>query len=276
MSYLLSKYQPDGAQGLVQSITPQSAGWQYVGFKVYELNAGDSIQLDANEDELCLVLVAGKATISTDSQSFENIGQRMSPFEKTKPYAVYVAPKETVQVVANTQLELAVCQAPGKGNFPTRLIAPQDIDAEHRGQGQNQRYVHNILPDDKEADSLLVVEVYTDEGCTSSYPSHKHDQDAEPAETYLEETYYHRLDPEQGFCMQRVYTDDRELDECMAVYNKDVVMVPKGYHPVATMAGYNSYYLNVMAGPTRKWLFTWEKDHAWINSEQYAKSSDTE
>ena len=57
MSYLLSKYQPDGAQGLVQSITPQSAGWQYVGFKVYELNAGDSIQLDANEDELCLVLV---------------------------------------------------------------------------------------------------------------------------------------------------------------------------------------------------------------------------
>ena len=31
--------------------------------------------------------------------------------------------------------------------------------------------------------------------------------------------------------MQRVYTDDRTLDECMAVYNRDVVMVPKGYHP---------------------------------------------
>jgi len=144
-------------------------------------------------------------------------------------------------------------------------IAPQDIDAEARGKGHNQRYVHNILPEDKPADSLLVVEVWTNEGCTSSYPSHKHDTDNPPRETYLEETYYHRLNPEQGFCMQRVYTDDRALDECMAVYNRDVVMVPKGYHPVATMAGYDSYYLNVMAGPVRKWMFTWEEDHAWIN-----------
>jgi 5-deoxyglucuronate isomerase (EC 5.3.1.-) len=115
-----------------------------------------------------------------------------------------------------------------------------------------------------------VVEVYTDEGNTSSYPSHKHDQDNEPHETYLEETYYHRLNPSQGFCMQRVYTDDRSLDESMAVYNKDVVMAPKGYHPVATIAGYDSYYLNVMAGPVRKWLFTWEEEHRWVNSEEYA------
>lgn len=90
-------------------------------------------------------------------------------------------------------------------------------------------------------------------------------------ETYLEETYYHRFDPPQGFALQRVYTDDRSLDECMAVYDKDVVKVPKGYHPVATIAGYNNYYLNVMAGPIRQWKFTWEKDHQWVNSEEYAK-----
>lgn len=161
-----------------------------------------------------------------------------------------------MQIKALTTLELAVCAAPGKGTFPTRLIAPQDIDAQARGKGHNQRYVHNILPEDQPADSLLVVEVWTHEGCTSSYPSHKHDTDNPPQETYLEETYYHRLNPGQGFCMQRVYTDDRSLDECMAVYNRDVVMVPKGYHPVATLAGYDSYYLNVMAGPVRKWMFT--------------------
>ena len=136
-----------------------------------------------------------------------------------------------------TRLELAVCAAPGKGTHPTRLIAPKDIDGEARGKGHNQRYVHNILPEDKPADSLLVVEVWTNEGCTSSYPSHKHDTDNPPQETYLEETYYHRLNPPQGFCIQRVYTDDRSLDECMAVYNRDVVMVPKGYHPVATLGG---------------------------------------
>lgn len=89
-----------------------------------------------------------------------------------------------MQIKALTTLELAVCAAPGKGTFPTRLIAPQDIDAQARGKGHNQRYVHNILPEDQPADSLLVVEVWTNEGCTSSYPSHKHDTDNPPQETY--------------------------------------------------------------------------------------------
>ena len=41
-------------------------------------------------------------------------------------------------------------------------------------------------------------------------------------------------------------------------------MVPKGYHPVATLHGYDSYYLNVMAGPKRIWKFHNEPQHAWL------------
>ena len=74
-------------------------------------------------------------------------------------------------------------------------------------------------------------------------------------ESSLEETYYHRLNPAQGFAFQRVYTDDRSLDESLAVEDHDVVMVPRGYHPVVVPYGYESYYLNVMAGPTREWHF---------------------
>lgn len=51
-----------------------------------------------------------------------------------------------------------------------------------------------------------------------------------PEETLLEETYYHRIHPPQGFAFQRVYTDDRSIDEACAVENHDVVMVPRGYH----------------------------------------------
>ncbi len=61
-----------------------------------------------------------------------------------------------------------------------------------------------------------MVEVVTPAGNWSSYPPHKHDRDALPEETELEETYYHRLNPPQGFAFQRVYTDDRSLDETVA------------------------------------------------------------
>ena len=104
----------------------------------------------------------------------------------------------------------------------------------------------------------------TPNGNTSSYPSHKHDQDNLPDESFLEETYYHRLNPPQGFAFQRVYTDDRSLDEAMAVENGDVTLVPKGYHPCATIHGYDLYYLNVMAGPSRVWKFNNAKEHAWL------------
>ena len=133
-----------------------------------------------------------------------------------------------------------------------------------RGKGSNTRYVTNILPETEPAHSLLVVEVITPGGNTSSYPPHKHDSDDLPNESLLEETYYHRINPPQGFAMQRVYTDDRSLDEAVVVENGDVVLVPRGYHPVATVHGYDSYYLNVMAGPKRVWKFHNAPEHEWL------------
>ena len=133
-----------------------------------------------------------------------------------------------------------------------------------RGKGTNARHVRNVLPETAAAESLLVVEVITPGGNWSSYPPHKHDRDAPPEETYLEETYYHRLSPPQGFALQRVYTDDRSLDETMAVSDGDVVLVPRGYHPVGAAHGYDLYYLNTMAGPKRMWRFHNEPAHAWL------------
>lgn len=271
MPELLSKYRAPETDTCTQDISPESAGWKYVGFEVFELKEGETLSQQTGDKEVCLVLVAGKANIKSKTLDLNNIGDRMSPFERKKPYAVYLPDGDEFSLTATTDVEVAVCKAPGKGGVKARLITPDDIGSESRGKGFNKRHVHNILPETEPADSLLVVEVYTDEGNTSSYPSHKHDQDNAPHETYLEETYYHRIDPPQGFVFQRVYTEDGEIDESMAAYNKDVVMVPKGYHPVATLAGYNSYYLNVMAGPDRRWCFVWEEAHNWVNSPAYGE-----
>jgi 5-deoxy-glucuronate isomerase len=133
-----------------------------------------------------------------------------------------------------------------------------------RGHGSNQRFICDILPETEAAAHLLVVEVRTPAGHSSSYPPHKHDRDDAPNETALEETYYHRIDPPQGFAFQRVYTDDRTIDEAITVENRDLVMVPRGYHPVVVPHGYESYYLNVMAGAKRAWHFKNDPAHEWM------------
>jgi 5-deoxy-glucuronate isomerase len=163
-----------------------------------------------------------------------------------------------------TDLDLAVCRAPGGGDHPVRLIGPDRVAASTRGKTTNTRHVHDILPEGEPAHSLLVVEVITPSGCWSSYPSHKHDTDDLPNESLLEETYYHRLNPPQGFAFQRVYTEDGALDETMCVHDGDVTLVPRGYHPCGTAHGYDLYYLNVMAGPKRIWRFHTEAAHRWL------------
>ena len=50
----------------------------------------------------------------------------------------------------------------------------------------------------------------------------------------------------------------------MAVSDGDVVLVPRGHHPCGAPYGHEMYYLNVMAGPMRKWRFENHPDFDWI------------
>jgi 5-deoxy-glucuronate isomerase len=262
MAKLLVK--PKKGQGKVISVTPKSAKWKYVGHDVWKLAPGKSARGSETGRETCIVFQTGKGKVTVDGKDFGVLGGRSSVFDG-KPWSVYVPPHAKWQVTAEGDCVISVCTAPAKRKSEAFVIAPDALTIITRGQGSNTRYVCNILPEqDLRAESLLVVEVITPNGCTSSYPSHKHDKNNLPHESLLEETYYHRLNPPQGFAFQRVYTDDRKLDESMAVEDGDVVMVPKGYHPCATIHGYDLYYLNVMAGPVRIWKFNNQKEHAWL------------
>jgi len=264
VSPLLVKARPEGRE--IVDVTPERAGWTHVGFRALRLKAGESETLATGTRELCLVVLTGTVDVNADGQRFAALGTRQSVFEEKSPAAVYVPAGKQVTVRAVSDAEVALCTAPG-GDTPreVRLIDPATMRRSVRGQGTNTRHVCDILPhDDPMAAHLLVVEVLTPASHSSSYPPHKHDAESPPNETQLEETYYHRLNPPQGFAFQRVYTDDRSLDEACAVENHDVVMVPRGYHPVVAPHGYDLYYLNVMAGPNRYWVFRNDPAHEWM------------
>jgi 5-deoxy-glucuronate isomerase len=263
-SPLLRRPAAPDADGRIHHVTPQNAGWTYVGFDVYRLAAGATLARRTEDREACLVLLSGSARVTDAATDFGILGDRASVFEGA-PASVYVPAQSSWAVTARTPCEIAVCSAPATGRCRARVVLPTDVTLETRGKGTNTRHVRNILAEsDDAAESLLVVEVITPAGNWSSYPPHKHDRDALPQESLLEETYYHRLKPSQGFALQRIYTDDRSLDETVSVADGDVVLVPRGYHPVGAPHGYDLYYLNVMAGPRRVWRFWNDPQHAWM------------
>jgi 5-deoxy-glucuronate isomerase len=265
MSNLIVRPQPapDG-KGEWLSLTPESVGWKYVHFEVRPLPAGQTFHTETGNLEVCIVILSGKVRAYTKGFETPVIGERKTVFERIPPYSLYLTTDEVCRIEAVENAELAICKAPGKGTYPSRVIRPEDVKTETRGHGAMERYIQNILADTDAADSLLVVEVYTPNGNWSSYPPHKHDEDNLPHEAYLEETYYHRINPPHGFCIQRVYDEERGFDETVVVRNGEVVLVPRGYHMVGAPPGYDLYYLNVMAGPTRTWVFQRDEKHTWI------------
>jgi 5-deoxy-glucuronate isomerase len=255
-----------GPDGTILAVTPESAGLRYVGFEMLSMADGVVARRDTGDRELCAVVISGTATVSSEHGRWSDLGGRADPWAGM-PDAAYLPPRTSVTIEG--EAEVALCWAPApRGGSAARVLLGDQIEVETRGHGVTERKIRPILMADKEADSLLVVEVITPAGHWSSYPPHKHDRDAAPEETLLEETYYHRLDPPQGFVFQRVYTDDRSLDESHAVEDGDVMLVPRGYHPVVVPWGYRSYYLNVMAGPSRAWHFKNDPAHEWMLAPQ--------
>jgi 5-deoxy-glucuronate isomerase len=230
---------------------------EYVDFEV----RSGTISGETGESELCIVLLGGRADVRSDWGEWEGVGGRQSPFDGL-PHAVYLPPGTSFSVEGKA--EVALCWAPASKGVEARLIDPAAVEVSTRGHGAMEREIHNILMEDAPAESLLVTEVLTPDGHWSSYPPHKHDRDAPPEETFLEETYYHRIRPEHGFGLQRVYTHDGTLDESVAFGDGDVVLVPRGYHTVSAPPGYDLYYLNVMAGPRREWRIQNDPEHEWL------------
>ncbi len=263
-SPLLAKAEHEGRE--IVNVTPERAGWTHVGFRALRLKQDETEFIDTGARELCIVVLAGKVSVQVGGQAFSNLGTRAHVFDDGAPDAVYVPSNQQVTIRATSDAEVALCSAPcDTAQRQVKRLDAATMRRSTRGQGSNTRFICDVLPhDDPTAAHLLVVEVRTPAGHSSSYPPHKHDSETPPTETQLEETYYHRLNPPQGFAFQRVYTDDRSLDESMAVEDHDVVMVPRGYHPVVVPHGYDSYYLNVMAGPQRLWVFRNDPAHEWM------------
>ena len=254
------------ASGELIAVTAESADWQYTGLIVQRLAPGETWSHFTDVNEVCLVPLGGRCVVEAEGETWE-IGGRTSPFDG-KPWGLYLPRESSLVVRAETPLELAVCSAQADRHFPARLIRPDDVAVEVRGAGNAARQINHIVKPDFPADRLLVVEVFTPSGNWSSFPPHKHDVSNLPAEADLEEIYYYRVHPSDGFGLQRLYTMDGAVDAAYVIKDGDLLLVPEGYHAFAVAHGYTGYYLNVLAGneAIRTMQPIDDPVHAWVRA----------
>ena len=251
--------------GYRQVVPVAEAPLEALGLGLATLPAGEACPVDTGGCEWTVVVLSGsvRAYVGQAELTDGPLGARANVFGG-KASAVYLPPGTKGRIEAVTPARLAVCQAVSDAGAEPTVIAPNQVCTKTVGAHNWRREVHDIVDQRLAAGRLLVGETFNRTGCWSSYPPHRHDEDRLPLEVNLEEIYFFQVDPAQGFGFQRVYTDDRSLDESYAVEHDDVVVLPRGYHPVAAAPGYRVYYLWLMAGTGRTMRPFDDPQHAWI------------
>lgn len=256
----------DPADGVLIHVDTASAAWEFIGLSVHRLGLGAPLSIESDDSEYAIVLLSGACTVVHDGERIA-LGPRGNIFDDP-PWAYYLPVGSTCSVEVESATEIAICRSKAEVVHPPMLITPDEVAIEIRGAGNASREIRHIIKPEFPADKLLVVEVITPSGNWSSYPPHKHDIHDMPREADLEEIYYYRIDSNDGFGLQRLYTADGSVDEAYVIKDGDLLLVPFGFHAFAVAQGYTGYYLNVLAGdePVRTMQPSDDPKHAWVRA----------
>jgi len=246
-----------GLQLLHQRGAPDStraiSGWRL------RLGPGETATHRLETEEMIVVLQDGRGTFSAGAERWTVEREGVFAGRGT---ALYVPPGVAFTAAATSPMEAIIMSAPAPGGGKAALVGPSDVTVNQRGRGTYGREVHDLFVRDSHAKTLMVGETFNPPGHWSSYPPHKHDgKNGEPT---LEEVYYYRVSPTQGFGQQMLYTADGEAI-VHAVKDGDAVILPYGYHPVCNPPGYQLYYLWALAGAERKLGLFEDPSHTWIH-----------
>ena len=250
--------------GELMHFTPQSVGWEHLGFRAHRFRQGESLTAQTADTEIALVLLGGRCSVESSAGVWKDFGRRLNVFDG-RAYTLYLPIDVEYTLKAETDCEVAFCSCPAQRPFPAHLVTPEEIRVSIRGGGNATRQICDVLPPEFAADRLIVVEVYTPAGNWSSYPPHKHDVHNPPEEVDLEEIYYYRMERPEAYAMQRVYSYDGRRDATLTVRDGELVLIPDGYHPVVAAHGYNVYYLNALAGSSRSLAASLDPKYSWVS-----------
>jgi len=239
---------------------------KYLDFSILRLDRNKTAALGQAKRETVVVLTSGECDVSVNQWAKQVRMTRGNVFDDL-PWAIYLPGGHIAQLRARKATELIVATAPSaRKDLSVRIIGPEQTECIKRGAGNFEREIRNLIVSTDATEHVVFGETINGPGNWSSYPPHKHDTYDPPHEWPLEEIYFYKIHPPQGFGFQRVYTRDRKFDETYLIENNQVVLLKKGYHPVVAAGGYKLYYFWIIAGKTARLCFVDDPAHAWVKN----------
>jgi len=266
---LLIPTQDDATASVFARVASEQAGWQYLNMVALRLETGKTFGITIDQYEYVAVILGGVCDVRTSKGDFLDVGRRPDVFTGM-PYAIYMPRNTEFEIEALTDdFAMASFWVPTDQDHPMTLIKPQDVTIQIVGGGSASYQINTIISPEFNCQRLIVREVYTPGGNWSHYPPHKHDtrtqnSDGTLREVAAEELFFYKLDRPHGFAMQRIYTEDNNINAALTVKHNDIVIVPRGYHTMVSPSGFTTYTLNVTAGDDHALAHSIDPKYRWM------------
>lgn len=266
-SPLLKK--PDITSEIYQRVTPESAKWEYLSFEARQMKYNTVWKHSTEDNEMVIVLLGGDFKVISNRGEWETKNGRKDVFSGVA-HTLYLPPNSTFELTATSEvLDIAYGWCKLEEDFPAKFVTPEETQVVIFGGDNATRQFNDLVPPGFGCGKIVSREVYTPSGNWSSFPAHKHDErilddKGIVLEPIQEETYFYKFQKPGAYAIQQVYTKDRSLDEIVRAKHNDVVLIPKGFHPVVAEHGFHCYYLNFLAGTDQCLANTTDPDHEWI------------
>ena len=252
-------------EGLQHIVMKGKTPLKYIELDILTLEKPGKFPIDTGDQEWVGIIFGGRCSIESREFEWPNIGERVDVFSG-RATGFYLPCRTKAVLTTKGDFSLGIARSASKKEAKPVLVRPNEVRVRVFGAYNWRREVHEVIGLGVEAERLVVGETFNPPGKWSSWPPHRHEKDDPPYEAEMEEVYHFKIHPPQGFGFQRVYTDDRSLDEAYVLEDGDTVVIPRGYHPIAATPGYQLYYLWVLAGKKRILKPKDDPAHAWVKA----------
>lgn len=177
--------------------------------------------------ETTLLCLHGRGNVIVEGKSYE-----LSRFD-----GLYISRGLPFEVSTDDAVDIVEASCPTEKNHPVRYVnyekevKESDSLTLHVGAEPYYRDIHKVIAENVEGSRILMGVTMSKPGNWTSWPPHEH------AAT-REELYLFFDIPQPGFGTQFIYTDLKDPEFAMPVYEDDAVSIVKGYHPNVASPGY--------------------------------------
>jgi len=232
-------------------------------FGILNLEPNIAYKKDTQGSEFSFLVLDGSCTINVNGKHYGQIVSRDSVFSGL-PYAFYAPINSMISLVGAAKI--AVFGGRCEEDSEPTVIGPQDIKVMDVGKDNWQREVRLIIGPEGPSVNTILGETLNPPGNWSGIPPHKHEVDDLPEQSKHEEIYYFKTDKPQGWGIERIYSQERKINEILFIEDNSVTFMPWGYHQVASAPGYTLYYSFFLAGVGKKLAGYEDQDHCWIKT----------